>query len=202
MSLTTYAELQASIADWLIRSDLTAVIPDFISLTEAEIQRDLTHWRMYKRDTLSVSSRYTTLPTDFLEPIRFEIDGQEKPLEVTGINELQARRHSNADTASLPLLVALTAGEFEVWPTPGETYTMSLVYRYDFPALSDSNTSNWLLAEAPDVYLYGALSQAAPYLVDDPRLPVWQSKYGNAMNGLQMSSDRARFGGNMKLRSK
>jgi len=39
--ITTYAELQTSIATWLVRDDLTAIIPDFITLAESKFKRDI-----------------------------------------------------------------------------------------------------------------------------------------------------------------
>jgi hypothetical protein len=35
MAISTYSELQASIADWLNRTDLAAAFKDFIALAEA-----------------------------------------------------------------------------------------------------------------------------------------------------------------------
>ena len=49
MALTTYTELKASLADWLNRSDLTTTIPDFISLAEAQIERQLRTRQMIVR---------------------------------------------------------------------------------------------------------------------------------------------------------
>ena len=43
MAITTYAELKTAIANWLNREDLTSVIPDFISLAEADFNRKLRH---------------------------------------------------------------------------------------------------------------------------------------------------------------
>jgi hypothetical protein len=42
MSLSTYSDLQTQVANWLARSDLTAYIPDMITLFEAAADdRDL-----------------------------------------------------------------------------------------------------------------------------------------------------------------
>ena len=70
MALSNYTELQASIADTLNRDDLTAVIPDFVRLAEAQLNRVVRHWRMEDRVIATVDSQYTALPTNFLEPIR------------------------------------------------------------------------------------------------------------------------------------
>ncbi|HUU42163.1 MAG TPA: hypothetical protein VMX57_00200 [Planctomycetota bacterium] len=42
-------------------------------------------------------------------------------------------------------------------------------------ALSDANTTNWLLTLAPDIYLYATLVEAGPYLVEDTRVPAWEA---------------------------
>ena len=66
MALTNYTELKASIADFLNRDDLTAVIPDFITLAESGMNREVRHWRMETRKTAVLDTQYTALPTDFL----------------------------------------------------------------------------------------------------------------------------------------
>ena len=61
MALTTYTELKASLADWLNRTDLTAAIPDFITLAESQMERQL---RL--RQMMSLSQRH-----DFLRDLSF-----------------------------------------------------------------------------------------------------------------------------------
>ena len=41
MAFTTYTELKSVVADYLARTDLTAQIPDFITLAEVRLKRDL-----------------------------------------------------------------------------------------------------------------------------------------------------------------
>jgi hypothetical protein len=67
MALTTYAELKTSIGDWLNRADLTAVIPDFISLAEAQVERTLRTRQMIVRANASFDAQYGAVPADFLE---------------------------------------------------------------------------------------------------------------------------------------
>ena len=66
MSISTFAELKSSIADFLNRDDLTSVIPTFIKLAEADINRNVRHWRMENRATAEVDSQYSAIPTDLL----------------------------------------------------------------------------------------------------------------------------------------
>jgi hypothetical protein len=67
MALSTYAELKTSIGDWLNRSDLTSVIPDFISLAEAQVERTLRTRQMIVRANASFDAQYGAVPADFLE---------------------------------------------------------------------------------------------------------------------------------------
>ena len=62
MALSNYNDLKASIADFLNRDDLTSVIPDFISLAEAQLNREIRHWRMEDRSIATIDSQYTALP--------------------------------------------------------------------------------------------------------------------------------------------
>jgi hypothetical protein len=94
-----------------------------------------------------------------------------------------------------PTNYAITAGQIELLPTPDDTYEASIVYYGRIPALSVSNTTNWLLTEAPDTYLYGSLVHAAPYLKDDQRLVIWESLFKLSLDTLNSSSEDAKYGG-------
>ena len=80
--------------------------------------------------------------------------------------------------------------EIQVYPPPDGTYTAELVYYAEIPALTDSNTTNWLLTLAPDIYLYGTLMQTAPYLQDDARLQTWAALYQKKMQDIEISNER------------
>ena len=205
MALTTYDELKDSIADFLNRDDLTSVIPDFITLAEADMNRGLRHWRQEKRSTAEIDTQYSAVPADFMEAIRFYITSNDtSPLELISQSEMVDRRYRSGDTSGKPAYYAVTAGEIEVYPTPDGTYDAELYYYSRITALSASNTSNWVLEYFADAYLYGALVHSAPYLKDDARTQVWASLYQNALNAINMESEKSKFGGSgrrMKIRS-
>ena len=200
MALDTYSGLQTAIGDFLNRSDLTAAIPDFIRLAEAQMQRDIRHWRMEKRATATIDARFSAVPSDFLALIRIQPKLTERPLLLATADEMQTRRAYDNNTAGLPEYVAVIGGEFEFYPTPDDDYTAELLYRRTIPALSDSNTTNWLLDLAPDAYLYGALLQTAPYLQEDVRIGAWGQLYQNVVNGLNRESKRGKHGGPLIMR--
>ena len=205
MALTTYDELKTSIADFLNRDDLTSVIPDFITMAEAEMHRRIRHWRQEKRSTAELDTQYSAIPADFLEVISFHISsGDYRSLELISRAQMQDRRYRSGDASGKPAFYAITAGEIEVYPTPDGTYDAELYYYSRIPALSASNTSNWVLEYFPDAYLYGSLVHSAPYLKDDPRLQTWAALSKNVIDGINIESESSKFGGSgrrMKIRS-
>lgn len=205
MALTTYDELKASIADFLNRDDLTAVIPDFITMAESNLNMTVRHWRQEKRSTAEIDTQYSAIPADFLEVISFHISsGDYRSLELISKAEMQDRRYKSGDASGKPAFYAITAGEIEVYPTPDGTYDAELYYFSRITALSASNTSNWLLEYFPEAYLYGSLLHSAPYLKEDARTQVWASLYANAISAINAESEKSKFGGSgrrMKIRS-
>ena len=203
MSITTYAELQSSIADWLLRDDLTSVIPTFISLAEAKFNRRIRDYRMVKRATAEVDTAYFAIPSDWQENIRFQLNTSPiTTLEyVTPDQAAEEKRLYN--TSGRPAFFTMIGDQFQIVPAPDSTYDAELTYYAKIPVLSSGNTSNWLLEKAPDIYLYGALMEAAPYLDDDARIQVWGGLLEQSMNAIQIESDRAKTGSSsIRMRAK
>ena len=174
MALGNFTELKASIADTLNRDDLTAQIPDFIKLAEAQLSRDLRHWRMEDRATATVDTQYTALPIDFISPVRITIPADPThTLELVGPFEISKLRMDNGNTTGRPEFYAVVDGAFEVFPTPDADYTVELVYYEAIPDLATNNT-NWLLTHYPDAYLYSSLIHSSPFLQEDLLLKTGQ----------------------------
>jgi hypothetical protein len=190
--MDTYAELKSTIADYLNRDDLTAVIPTFIKLAESKFNRKLRVRQMIKRATAEIETAFFAYPGDWLENKEFQLNTNpitklEFITESYG-NELRARRFASAGK---PLYYTVVGSQLEFIPTPDTTYDGELTYYAKIPALSDSNTSNWLLAYAPDLYLYGALVEAEPYLKNDERLSVWGELYLRVVADIEVADERA-----------
>ena len=202
MAISTYAELQTAIADWLNRDDITAVIPNFISLAEARIQRELRHRNQEKRAEAPLNERYEILPPDFLEIRRITLaDGSQ--LRPISSDEMAQMRANNSNQSGKPCYYYMTANELEFYPTPDDTYTMTMLYYAKLDSLSDANTATWLLIQHPDVYLYGALVDAAAYLFDEPKIQLWTGMFKQAIGELNIESKRSQFsGGALVMRSK
>ena len=196
MPITTYSELQTVIADFLDRDDQTERIKTFIDLAEVNMGRVVRHWRMERRSTAVLDTQYSALPTDFVEPIRLQVQATPPhALELVGQGELMSRRENTSNTQGKPRYYAITDGSIEAFPTPDASYTLEMVYYGRIPALTDSNTSNWVLQYHPDAYLYGALIHSAPFLGEDARMTTWAALYQSAIDAINMESDKAKSSG-------
>jgi len=196
MAISTYAELQASIANFLNRDDLTATIPDFIALAESSISNSLRHWRMETRVDTALSGQFMSIPSDWLATIRLHLDNTgTTDVRYLPRAEMQRMRAEQVDATGIPAYYGHNAGQFEVFPTPDGSYTSTLLYYAKVPTLSDSATTNWLLSNYPDIYLYGALLHSAPYLKEDERAQTWAALYTSAIERVNDASDKATASG-------
>lgn len=193
MAITNYSELKSSIADWLNRADLTAVIPDFIALAEAQINRQLRTHDMIKRATATVTDDYFSVPVDWLETnVLVNLGTQTIPMEYVDyerLNELKGLSISGD-----PRFYTMIDGKFLILPAASSTApaTLELSYVGKIPALSDSNTTNWLLTKSPDLYLYASLMQAEPYLKNDERVGIWAAAMQNSMENMRLEGERSK----------
>lgn len=220
MAISTYAELVTAAQNWMGRSDsgIQARIPEFITLTE-----DLITWgsndpefpipalrarQMQERATLTVSSAYTALPSNFLEPIRMKIPGNPVTyLEYVTPQEFD-QRYISSQTAQ-PKAFTIEGEYVRVGPSPDSSYSAEMFHYRTIPALTSNNTTNWLLTASPGTYLYGVLFHATPYVqaagvgVDADLMGdtlYWYRGFASRINGLNQASKASMVGGVLQSR--
>ena len=169
MAISTNAELKTAVANYLHRTDLTTVIPDFVVLCEANIRRDLRVRAMEQTATGTLVARTLAIPAGFLE-VRRVVLGTREQEYVTPTEFYEVK---NAVSGHYTVLG--TNFEFQ-----SSSADYSIDYYKEFDALSASGDTNWLLTNHPDVYLFGTLAEAALYTQDDPAM--WMSKYRFAVD--------------------
>lgn len=192
-TITNYATLQSAIADYLNRADLTAQIQTFIQFAEADLNTRLRSREMIVNATATSDGQFVALPPDWLEAINMMIVGGQSPLRYVTPDE--ADTIVKAQTYTSTRFYSMTTGVIELVPPAVDDITIDMVYYGKIPALSDANTTNWLLTKAPDVYLYGALTHAAPFLMDDQRMGVFSQIYLARVQSLQDESQKALHSG-------
>ncbi len=202
MTIVTFAGLVSAATEWLARDQdatLIARIPDFITLCEAKLNRELRCIQMEERATALIDieagePEFIALPPDFQTMRRVRLSSVVGRPRLEFMSGTQADEYRNliGDVQNKPTHFTIFGDEMELIPTPDQAYTIEMIYRGLIPALNPGNTSNWLLSLAPDLYLYGTLLEATPYTKADERIQVWQIGFSTALNGLnQLSQDQA-----------
>lgn len=188
MAITTYAELQTAIGDWLNRADLDQKIPDFIRLAESTLNDVLRSADMVTQSTsIAITSGRATLPADALEIVYAQVaSSEDEPLEQITPQQLTMLRRTRTRNAANPRFYAIVGRDIVVTPTPASG-SLDLDYYQRLPVLSDSNTTNWLLTDSPHIYLYTSLLHATPFLMDDARYAV----FNNTVSQQVMSAVRS-----------
>ena len=194
MALDTYANLQTEIADWLNRSDFTSVIPTFIDLAESDLNENVRHPRMHERSYNDVSTEFVVLPDDFLEMESIHIlqNSIRYTLNHLGLEQMNIE---NQGASGQPGFFTIVGNQIRLYPTPDTTYRVEMIYYEQIPALSDTNTTNWLLTWKPHAYLYGALYHAAIYMRDPQGKADWGEKFIATLRLIKRDARRHKFGG-------
>jgi hypothetical protein len=192
-TITNYSTLKSTIADYLNRADLTSQIETFIQFAEADLNTRLRCREQIVRAEATSSAEYVQLPADWLEAINLHIVGGQQPLRYVTLDEADIINKEQIYTA--PHFYSLMNGAIEIIPEPSDDIDIEMIYYSKITSLSDVNTTNWLLTKAPDVYLYGALTHAAPFLMDDQRIPVFAQIYLARVQALQDESQKSLHSG-------
>lgn len=189
MALDTYSGLKAAISDYVDKgTTLDPRIPDFIRLTESRLNKVLDDPEMEVSSTSTVAGEFLGLPTDFGELKAISVGGY----RLRGATTADFSGFSNV--AGIPHTYAIYDGQIAFAPVPSTGSSVTIVYTRRIPALSNTNTTNWLLTLAPEAYLYGSLLAAELYLWNDERLPTIKAAYEEAVNDLRLDAAKRRWG--------
>jgi hypothetical protein len=195
VAITTYDELKTAVANYVNRADLTARIPEFISLAEARISRQLRRTTVTEPITLTASAASISLPATAgeLRYLRMNDGVYQFPLEITSPVAVADLLSAYGNVAGVPKRAAVLEGELYLAPMANDDFTAEISYFEKLVALSSGNPSNSVLADAPDLYLAGALVEAFLYLEYDERVTIWEAKFEAALDELNTARERAEF---------
>ncbi|WP_394764288.1 hypothetical protein [Phenylobacterium sp.] len=190
MAITTYAELQAATANWLVRADLTARIPEFIALGEARLNRSL-RTRLAESEvslTAPAGARTIALPGGFAEPLALWIvDGGRR----TAMRLVEPSLVAASTVAGRPGSWGVDGASLAFDRPCDQAYGLVLRMLVKF-ALSDASPTNGLLADGADAYLFATLCEAGPFLRDDDLAQTYEARLARAIGELNAKDARSR----------
>jgi hypothetical protein len=185
MALATYSDLQASIAAWLHRDDLTAIIPDWIALAEKRINGDLDARLQDTVSTLSTVAATATVaaPTDVVNIRSLTVQASpNRVLDYLTPDQFNTQ-YAFAETG-MPRMFTVIGANIYLGPTPDAVYSVQCIYKAQVPALSVASPTNWLLTNYPQVYLFASLCMSVMYTADESSLPNWETRYAEAVSSV------------------
>lgn len=184
--ITSYTSLQTAVADYLARSDLTDWIPNFIQNWEEKFYRQPKNFGSWMEASLNstIASAVIAVPTGYLVMKYAYVDGSPSSrLDRVSLNQLLGTYPRGGDTGT-PIWYARDGANFVFGPAPDSDYTIKGTYLAKPTALrsfASDAAAHWIIVNAPDLALYGALIEAQPFLQNDKRIPTWQGFYDTAL---------------------
>jgi hypothetical protein len=182
--ITNYTTLQTAVTDNLARSDLSTFVPNFIQQWEERFYRESQNWGSWMEAALNVTiaASVAAVPSDHLAIKVAYISGQNTPpLKRIGLEQLYARFPRSGSTG-VPVYFARNGANFEFGPIPTGGAMVGTYYAKPTVLRTDSDGINWLITNAPDLCLYGALLEAEVFIKEDARLLIWREFYNAALD--------------------
>lgn len=183
---TSYTTLLTTVQDYLARSDLATFAPNFVQNFEEKFYRQPMNFGRWMETALNgtIASNVLALPTGYLGLKYAYVDGSPSSrLERVSLDQLIGRYRRGGDTGR-PMWIAREVGNFIFGPVPDSDYTIKGVYWQKPTAMRDyasDAAAHWLIVNAPDLCLYGALLEAEPFVKNDARFPMWKTLYDLAL---------------------
>ena len=196
MAINTYGTLKTAVSNWLDRDDLSLRIPEFISLCEAIFNRTLRIRPMETTitDNTPSGTKEEALPTGYLQ--MREIHLNTSPIvSLSYITPEIMYRIRAGSTNARPNSYSILGENILFGPTPDSAIEYTMTYYKALASLSDDDPTNWALLNAPDLYLYGTLLQAEPFLMNDDRVPLWERAFRQTIADLQEQDNKDRHSG-------
>ena len=196
MAISNYTELQTAVANWLDRDDLTARIPEFIALAEARFNRVLRLRSMEAKYTANTvaGQRNLALPASYIQMRNFQVNTNPLTTLSYVTPEIYDRLWGGS-TSGTPKFYTILANEVSFGPMPASVQEVEMLFYKKFDSLSGSVATNWLITNAPDIYLYGSMLEAEPFIMNDERVQLWASALERGVSDLQEQDNKDRHSG-------
>lgn len=200
MAITTYSELLNAATNWLGRSDLSARMPEFLALAEADMKRKIRPATEEISTTMVLGSDSKTISSSFekLRSVRYSTSTLKYPLRITTPENLAELRQTGS---GIPRYAAMLGSDTLLFDIQADdSYDIRLIVEPTFTAIATGTPStSALLTSSPDIYLYGMLKEAELYLEHDQRNPIWAQKYNQAIYDENLRREEKELGAAPKV---
>ncbi len=202
MAIATFGDLEARVTDYLKRANMAADIPYCVQLAETRIAYGSLE-QPFPSDPLRIrpmevcasatfSQQENALPDDFLQIRRIFLSGVPNGRIDYVAPKLFWDDHKSTDIGR-PVVFTIEGNSLFLGPIPDQSYTAKILYYKKFTPLSDSDDTNWLLVNAPSVYLYGTLLEAFSQARSMEQAQTYLNKFAGTVNSLIKADKQDRY---------
>jgi len=185
--ISTYATLQTALANWSERSDLTALLPDFVNYAHQEIGRTLRANVNLLAADVTVSGEFVTVPTGFRAMKRAYYDTTPRRTLIMCSAEMRADIVSEFASGTYASHVSVEGSSLAFGPVPTGGGTVKTLYYATPTALVDDADTNAVLTLYPFMYLYGALAELFRYIEDDNNADRYETRFRGLIKDTNLS---------------
>lgn len=193
MSLSTYADLQSAVSNWLKRADLVNYTADLIMLGETWIYRHARTRAMESSLSVVIASGVAALPSDFIALKNLRISGSPTtPLAIRPAEWIYDQ-YPMRGSGGIPQFVGVEGSSLIFGPSPDSGYTIIGTYYANLGAVSSS--AHALFTANPDLYLFAALAEAEAFVKNDQRVVMWAARRDQALMDANKVAQESRYTG-------
>lgn len=187
--ISSYSTLLTAVSDYLARGDLTTFLPNFVQNAEERFYRNPRNFGPWMgAGVLNIAFTTTAaVPSDFLAGRSFYLNGQsQRPLVVSSLEQVLLQ-YPRSNSSGIPKWIARDGATFVFGPIPSGSFTLNGSYYAKPAALRNYTTggadavAHFLILNAPDLLLYGALLEAEAFMKNDARIPTWSAAHAQAI---------------------
>jgi hypothetical protein len=188
--ITSYSTLVTAVSDYLARSDLSTFAPLFVQNFEQRFFRQPKNFaRWMEADfTGTIASSVLAVPSDYLDLKTAYVNGNPSSrLEIVSLEMLYGT-YPRGSSTGIPFWISRDRTNFVFGPAPDSNYTIKGVYWAKPTPLRSYTTggadavAHYLIVNASDLCLYGALCEAESFLKNDSRVSLWKGLYNEALD--------------------
>ena len=197
MAINTYSTLLTAVENWSANTTQTDRIEEFVALCEntmwygqgergdAIYSEPLRIKQMETSGDLTISTSTVAQPTGYLSSRRLYINSSPiRDVDYYPPDTFWQSWQAQLQTTATPTIYTEEGTNFRFAASPDQTYTGKILYYGKLTALSTSNETNWIIQNAPNIYLYGTLLQFYIYTRNDKETQKYAALYSGSVNAL------------------
>lgn len=192
-----YGTLKTLVTSYLHRTDLETLIPTFIEMAQARINRDVLVPEFVSLATVAVVSgdRFVALPSDIKSLVNIQVSTASGRKAILPLSSLQMdTMYADVESGS-PCNYSIYGNQIELQPTPDGDYTLEVLYNYRPELFSADEDTNDLMDRCPNIYVYATMLEAEPFRHGEERSQMWQQYYEAEVNKLNEEAEDLKFSG-------